>query len=182
MAEGVASMKGSTPYVIAACVVAYLAIDFASSEYANIRNAIGETKAKTDAVADETKATMEAIKQTIEDLRAKFRLLETQMEAKATEQKPVDDVAEVKPAVAPKIVMHSASWCGPCQRWKREAMPQWKSIGWQVDIVEDDATTQTVPWFEITDSDGTKFKSVGYLTRETFDRDKTLQRNLKANK
>jgi hypothetical protein len=177
MAEGIASMSKFTPYIIAACVVAYLAIDFASAEYANIRNAIGQTKAKTDAVADETKATMEAIKQTIEDLRAKFRLLETQMQAKATEEKP-----EPKPVVAPKIVMHSASWCGPCQRWKREAMPQWKSIGWAVDIIEDDATTQTVPWFEITDSDGMRFKSVGYLTRETFDRDKLLQRNLKATK
>jgi hypothetical protein len=164
MAEGVASMKNWTPYVIALLVVGYLSLSFVSQEYANIRNAIGETKAKTDAVADETKATMEAIKQTIEDLRGKFRLLETQMEARATEQKP-----DPKQASAPTIVMHSASWCGPCQKWKRESLPQWKAIGWTVDVVEDDAATQTVPWFEITDSDGVEFKVVGYMDLKAFE-------------
>lgn len=177
-------MSNKTSWFIVIVLGGFWVLQAVSQEYALIRSAIGETKAKTDAVADETKATMEAIKQTIEDLRAKFRLLETQMEAKATEQKPVDDVAEEQQTkqTKPTIVMHSASWCGPCQKWKREALPQWKAIGWTVDVVEDDATTQTVPWFEITDSDGTKFKSTGYLTRETFERDKTLQRNLKANK
>lgn len=176
-------MSKFTPYVIAAIVAGYLAVSFVSQEYAKIRSAIGETKQKTDAVADETKATMEAIKQTIEDLRSKFTLLETQMASKQTEQKPVDDVAETetvkedhKPAIKPTIVMHSASWCGPCQRWKRDAMASWQAIGWQVEIIEDDATGETVPWFEITDSDGWKFRSVGYLTKETFARDKELSK------
>lgn len=188
MAKGAASMKNGAPWIIAVCVVSYLAFDMASAEYARIRNAIGETKSKADAVADETKATIESIRQTIDELRAKFTLLETQM-AKATDEKPVDDIAETDPikeqpkaVTKPTIVMHSASWCGPCQRWKREAMPQWKAIGWQVEVFEDDATSQTVPWFEITDADGVRFKSTGYLTKETFDRDKSLQSNLKANK
>ena len=163
-------MKNWTPWIIAICVVAYLAFDIASAEYARIRSAISETKGKTDAVADETKATMEAIKQTIEDLRSKFMTLEMQM-AKQTEQKTVDDVAEEQPnpAVKPTIVMHSASWCGPCQKWKRDSLPQWKAIGWTVDVVEDDATKQTVPWFEITDSDGVRFKVVGYMDIKAFE-------------
>lgn len=178
-------MSKFTPYVIAAFVAGYLVFSVASAEYAKIRSAIGETKSKTDAVADETKATMEAIKQTIEDLRAKFTTLEMQLSGNSGQLKPVDEVGEDKPepAVAPKIVMHSASWCGPCQKWKRDSLPQWKAIGWTVDVVEDDATSQTVPWFEITDSDGVKFKSIGYLTKETFARDKlSSQSNLKATK
>lgn len=148
----------------------YLLFGMVSQEYAAIRSAIGETKQKTDAVADETRKTMEAIKQTIEDLRGKFRLLESQMAAQ-TEEKPVDDVGETdKPKpVKPTIVMHSASWCGPCQQWKRDAMPQWKAIGWDVTIAEDDATSQTVPWFEITDADGLQFTVTGYLTKAVFD-------------
>lgn len=174
-------MKNGTPWVIAALVTGYLAFSFVSAEYAKIRSAISETKGKTDAVADETKATIESIRITIDELRAKFTLLETQMAAKQTEQKPADDIAEVepvkedpKPVAKPTIVMHSASWCGPCQRWKRDAMASWQAMGWSVEIIEDDTTSETVPWFEITDSDGLRFKSVGYLTRETFERDKAL--------
>jgi hypothetical protein len=160
-------MKNGTPWIIALAVAGYLAISIVSNEYASIRSAIGETKQKADSVADETKATMEAIKQTIEDLRSKFMLLETQMAAKQ-----VKTVEQPKQSTKPTIVMYSASWCGPCQKWKRESMQQWKAIGWDVSVIENDSTTETVPRFEITDSDGLKFRSIGYLTRETFARDR----------
>jgi thiol-disulfide isomerase/thioredoxin len=160
-------MKNGTPWIIALAAAGYLAISIVSNEYASIRSAIGETKQKADSVADETKATMESIKQTIEDLRSKFVLLETQMTAKQ-----VKTVEQPKQATKPTIVMYSASWCGPCQKWKRESMQQWKAIGWDVSVIENDSTNETVPRFEITDSDGLKFRSIGYLTRETFARDR----------
>jgi len=174
-------MKNWTPYLIALFVALYLVTEFVSREYANIRNAIGETKQKADSVADETKQTIESIRQTIDDLRSKFNVLETQLSAKQpVEQKPIDDVAEVEekktgaviPTSQPTIVMHSASWCGPCQAWKQNMMSRWQSQGWKIEIIEDDATTETVPWFEIIDSDGLRFKSVGQLTRETYLRDR----------
>ena len=177
-------MKNWMPYAMLLAGSAYIAFSFVSQEYANIRSAIGETKSKTDAVADETKATMEAIKQTIEDLRSKFMTLEMQM-AKQTEQKTVDDVAEEqpKPAVKPTIVMHTTAGCPPCEQWKQLAKPVWEAIGWNVVVLPPEPFVTQFPWFEITDSDGVKFESVGYLTRETFARDKlTSQSNLKATK
>lgn len=171
-------MKNGTPWIIALAVAGYLVFSVVSNEYANIRSAIGETKQKADSVADETKATMESIKQTIEDLRSKFRLLETQMEAKqadapnfARSEEKTPEQPKTEP-IKPTIVMYSASWCGPCQRWKRESMASWQSIGWDVSVIEDDSTSETVPRFEITDSDGLKFRSIGYLTRDTFARDR----------
>jgi hypothetical protein len=161
-------MKNWTPYVIAGLVALYLGASFVSQEYANIRNAIGETKQKADSVADETKQTIESIRQTIDDLRSKFNVLETQLSAKQeTEQKPIDDVGEVDNQS--RVVMHSASWCGPCQRWKRDYLPQWEAQGWQVDVIEDDATTRAVPWFEIYYR-GKRYEAVGLLDNALFEK------------
>jgi hypothetical protein len=159
-------MKNWTPYLIALAVVAYLVFDMASTEYAKIRNAIGETRNKANEVADETKQTIESIRKTIDELRSKFALLESQM-AKQTEQKPVDDVAEVTSEA--KVVMHSASWCGPCRTWKRDYLPQWRAQGWQVDVVENDATTRSVPWFEIYYR-GKRYEAIGLLDKSLFEK------------
>jgi hypothetical protein len=161
-------MKNWTPYLIALFVAMYLVTEFVSREYANIRNAIGETKQKADSVADETKQTIESIRQTIDDLRSKFNVLETQLSAKQpVEQKPIDDVGEVDNQS--RVVMHSASWCGPCQRWKRDYLPQWQAQGWQVDVIQDDATTRSVPWFEIYYR-GKRYEAVGLLDNALFEK------------
>jgi hypothetical protein len=161
-------MKNWTPYLIAIAVVLYLGGSFVSQEYANIRNAIGETKQKADSVADETKQTIESIRQTIDDLRSKFNVLETQLSGKQeAEQKPIDDVGEVDNQS--RVVMHSASWCGPCQLWKRDYLPQWEAQGWQVDVIEDDATTRSVPWFEIYYR-GKRYEAVGLLDKTLFEK------------
>ena len=161
-------MKSWTPYLIAVAVVIYLGGSFVSQEYANIRNSIGETKQKADSVADETKQTIESIRQTIDDLRSKFNVLETQLSSKQPdEEKPIDDVGEVDNQS--RVVMHSASWCGPCQRWKRDYLPQWESQGWQVDVMEDDATTRTVPWFEIYYR-GKRYEAIGMLDKSLFEK------------
>jgi hypothetical protein len=169
-------MKNWTPYLIAALVVVYLGGSFISQEYANIRNAIGETKQKADSVADETKQTIESIRQTIDDLRSKFKLLETQLSAKQqTQQNPVDDVAEVSdngvddlPFNKPTVLMYSAKPCGPCQKWKRESMPAWESQGWDVKVFEAETITQPVPRFEIFDGKR-RFTVQGYLTKELYE-------------
>jgi hypothetical protein len=167
-------MKNWTPYLIALAVVAYLVFDMASTEYAKIRNAIGETRNKANEVADETKATIESIRKTIDELRSKFALLETQM-AKQTEQKPVDDVAEINdngvddlPFNKPTVLMYSAKPCGPCQKWKRESMPAWESQGWDVKVFEAETITQPVPRFEIFDGKR-RFTVQGYLTKELYE-------------
>ncbi len=159
-------MKNWMPYAMLLAGSVYIAFSFVSQEYANIRNAIGETRNKANEVADETKATIESIRITIDELRSKFALLESQM-ANQTEQKPVDDVAEV--ISESKVVMHSASWCGPCRTWKRDYLPQWQAQGWQVDVIENDATTRSVPWFEIYYR-GKRYEAVGLLDKSLFEK------------
>jgi hypothetical protein len=147
-------MKNWTPYLIALAVVAYLVFDMASTEYAKIRNAIGETRNKANEVADETKATIESIRKTIDELRSKFALLETQM-------------ANL-PFNKPTVLMYSAKPCGPCQKWKRESMPAWESQGWDVKVFEAETITQPVPRFEIFDGKR-RFTVQGYLTKELYE-------------
>ena len=168
MAKGVASMSNRTLGFVIGVVITWVTVSAVSQEYASIRNAIGETKQKADSVADETKQTIESIRQTIDDLRSKFNVLETQLSGKQqAEQKPIDDVGEVDNQS--RVVMHSASWCGPCQKWKRDYLPQWQAQGWQVDVTEDDAPTRAVPWFEIYYR-GKRYEAVGLLDKTLFEK------------
>jgi len=153
-----------TPWIIAILVVLYIAFTVASQEYTRIMSALGETQSKANAVADETRETIASIRQTIEDLRGKFRLLETQLAA-------AEGASEAKPIVRRStVVMHSASWCGSCKVWLRDAAPAWRKQGWQVEIIEDDSTTRSVPWFEVNLSDGRRFEINEYLTQSAYEK------------
>jgi hypothetical protein len=71
--------------------------------------------------------------------------------------------------IGPKIVMHSGPGCLPCQQWKRDVMPLWKSKGWAVEILEETTTDRTWPWFEVFEG-GRRYEVVGPLTLESYGR------------
>jgi hypothetical protein len=71
--------------------------------------------------------------------------------------------------IGPKIVMHSGPSCLPCQQWKRDVMPLWKSKGWSVEILEEQTTSKTWPWFEVFEG-GRRYEVVGPLTLESYGR------------
>ena len=154
----------NTPWIIAVLVAGYIAITLVSQEYSRVMSALGETRSKANAVADETRETIATLRQTIEDLRSKLRMMETQLQA--TMQK-----AEVKPAIKQAtVVMHSASWCGACKVWLRDNAPSWRKQGWKVEIAEDDLTRRTVPWFEVNLPDGRRFEINEYLTLSAYEK------------
>ena len=134
------------------------------SEYTRIVTAVSETRSKANELADETKATMESIRKTIEELQSKLALLETKMQSEQPQEKPFE-----QQATESRIVMHSASWCGPCRTWKNSYMPRWIEQGWKVDVIEDDTTTRAVPWFEIY-YNGKRFEATGLLDKVLFEK------------
>ena len=40
------------------------------------------------------------------------------------------------------VVMYSATWCGPCQGWKRNELPKMKAAGVSVTVVDCDKEPQ----------------------------------------
>lgn len=132
-------------------------------EYQQIKARLAITQAKVDALADETNATVEILGAAIQDLRDVFAKL-------SSDDKPSLD--QYKPTIKPRIVMHSGEGCAPCQKWKKEAKQVWENIGWQVDVVEETQSTRFWPWFEVQDSDGSKFEVNGPLTRDSFEKAK----------
>ena len=61
-----------------------------------------------------------------------------------TVQQPAEKTAE-KPAAKPDeyyVVMYSATWCGPCQGWKRNELPKLRAAGVPVTVVDCDKEPQ----------------------------------------
>jgi hypothetical protein len=51
-------------------------------------------------------------------------------------------------------------------------MPLWKSKGWAVEILEEQTTSKTWPWFEVFEG-GRRYEVVGPLTLESYGRVKS---------
>jgi len=176
-------------WVIAA-VIAVVVLAKVNTEYEGFKASLADAKQKaleSLTVADEAKKTLSTLTQTIQDLRA--RLLRSEMELSAMQQvakveTPKDCVCgpncqcnaggtpcqcpkvEVGP-IGPKVTMHSRAGCEACDKWKRDSMPDWKSKGWAVEVLEDTDEEKTYPWFEICEG-GKCYKVTGPLTAESY--------------
>ena len=53
------------------------------------------------------------------------------------------------PKANSRIVMYTASWCGPCQKWKKECKPSLEAAGWQIETLEKPSPVGSVPHFII---------------------------------
>ena len=148
-------------------IVGGLAILAVNHEYQQIKARLAITQNKVDALADETDATVEILGAAIEDLREVFKRFKA-------EQSTPEVTPEVAPEVKPRIVMHSGKGCAPCEKWKRESMQVWKNVGWDVEVIDEkpEQATKQWPWFEVYDSDGSRFEVDGALTRDTFEKAK----------
>lgn len=73
------------------------------------------------------------------------------------------------PATKKLLIMHTADWCGYCQRDKREILPRWKADGYNIPTPIDhtdykkNPSPHPLPWYEITDEDGKKRIWIGSL-------------------
>ena len=48
------------------------------------------------------------------------------------------------------VVMFTASWCGPCQKWKREELPKLTAAGVRVEMIDIDRNKATARQFGVT--------------------------------
>ena len=48
------------------------------------------------------------------------------------------------------VVMFTASWCGPCQKWKREELPKLTAAGIRVEMIDIDRNKATAKQFGVT--------------------------------
>ena len=148
-------------------VVSLLAVNH---EYQQIKARLATTQNKVDALADETNATVEILGAAITDLRELFAKLSSEAKPSLPSYKPAREVpkqADLLPS-KPTIIMHSGASCGPCNDWKAKQMPAWKKQGWDVQVITEIESTRFWPWFEVQDSDGTRFEVDGALTSDTF--------------
>jgi hypothetical protein len=149
------------PFIL--LVVGVAALLGLNHEYQAIKARLAITQAKVDALADETNATVEILGAAVQDLREMFAKL-------SSEDKPSLD--DYKPAIKPRIVMHSGASCGPCNVWKSKEQSKWEQVGWTVDVLTEIESTRSWPWFEIYDSDGKYFEVDGALTKDSFEKAK----------
>jgi hypothetical protein len=106
-------------------------------------------------LTDETNATVEILGAAITDLRELFSKLSSDAKPSLHNYKPT-------------IIMHSGASCGPCNDWKAKQMPVWLQAGWDVQVISELESDRMWPWFEVQDSDGTRFEVNGALTAESF--------------
>jgi hypothetical protein len=138
-------------------------------EYQAIKARLAITQAKVDALADETNATVEILGAAITDLRELFAKLSSDAKPSLNQYKPIPEAA---PQIKPTIVMHSGASCGPCNDWKAKQMPVWLQAGWDVQVITEVESDRFWPWFEVRDSDGSKFEVDGQLTKDSFEKAK----------
>ena len=156
-------------------VVGALAIVAINHEYQQIKARLAITQNKVDALADETDATVEILGAAIQDLRELFAKLSSDAKPSLDQYESTPEATpEVAPEVKPRIVMHSGKGCAPCEKWKRESMQVWKNVGWDVEVIDEkpEQATKQWPWFEVYDSDGSRFEVYGPLTKDTFEKAK----------
>lgn len=72
----------------------------------------------------------------------------------------------------PSFIMYTKSWCGPCQKWKRENSKKVKDAGWDYTEIEDDSVINAAgvtgfPTFDIT-INGKVYRHKGPLSMEKF--------------
>jgi hypothetical protein len=157
-------MGKQMPFIL--LVVGVAALLGLNHEYQAIKARLAITQAKVDALADETNATVEILGAAIQDLRDLFAKL-------SSEDKPSLD--QYKPTIKPRIVMHSGASCGPCIVWKSKEQSKWEQVGWTVEVLTEIESTRSWPWFEIYDSDGSRFEVDGQLTRDSFEKAKQVK-------
>jgi hypothetical protein len=148
--------------------VALLAINH---EYQQIKARLAITQGKVDALADETDATVEILGAAIQDLRdvfARFKAEQTRNTPEAAPEVTPEVSPQFSPQIKPRIVMHSGASCGPCNQWKSKEQPKWERTGWTVDVITETDSPRAWPWFEIYDSDGSRFEVDGPLDNIKF--------------
>ena len=147
------------PFIL--LVVGAAALLGLNHEYQAIKARLAITQAKVDALADETNATVEILGAAVQDLREVFARFKA-------EKQPQQSTPQVKPT----IVMHSGASCGPCNLWKTKEQSKWERVGWTVDVLTEIESTRLWPWFEVYDTDGTRFEVNGPLTKDSFEKAK----------
>ena len=73
------------------------------------------------------------------------------------------------------VVMFTASWCGPCQKWKREELPKLTAAGIRVEMIDIDRNKATAKQFGVTTVPA--FQIATESTRKLELPSKTNQRN-----
>lgn len=185
-------MSTKTLLIVAGLVTGVLLLNFAKNEYSQAKTeTIGAIKSVVAAV-ESLKSTSDTVREAIDDIRDRLAKLESatgkpyseivdQLDAESTKRQQLE--AELKQAKeslqlskvsSPKIVMHTSPTCGPCQVWKRDYMPLWVSKGWQVEIIEEQTTDKSWPWFEVFDN-GKRFEVIGMLDQQSYYRAKARQ-------
>jgi hypothetical protein len=140
-------------------------------EYQAIKARLAITQAKVDTLADETNATVEILGAAIQDLREVFARFKAG-QSRSTQQDTQQDTQQVTQQVKPTIVMHSGASCGPCNLWKSKEQSKWERVGWTVEVLTEIESTRLWPWFEVYDTDGSRFEVNGPLTKDSFEKAK----------
>jgi hypothetical protein len=147
------------PFIL--LVVGAAALLGLNHEYQQIKARLAITQAKIDTLTDETNATVEILGAAVQDLREVFARFKAEKQSQ-----------EAAPQIKPTIVMHSGASCGPCNLWKSKEQSKWERVGWTVDVLTEIESDRLWPWFEVYDSDGSRFEVNGPLTRDSFEKAK----------
>ena len=149
------------PFIL--LVVGGVALVALNHEYQQVKARIETTQRKLDTLADETNATVEILGAAIQDLRDVF----ARFKAEQTTSKETK-VPQAQAQIKPRIVMHSGASCGPCNAWKSKEQSKWEQAGWTVDVLTEIESERFWPWFEVYDSDGSRFEVDGPLDNIKF--------------
>lgn len=81
------------------------------------------------------------------------------------DEQPSEDMLAVDKTEPATIIVHSESWCGPCQAFKRECVQSLRGAGWRVVFKKSEG--KPVPRFVVTiDSESRTW--TGYSGRQSF--------------
>jgi hypothetical protein len=154
-------MGKQMPFIL--LVLGGVALVAINHEYQQVKARIETTQRKLDTLADETNATVEILGAAIQDLRDVFAKFRSDAKPSLDQYKSAEPVA-----TKPRIVMHSGASCGPCNAWKSKEQSKWEQAGWIVDVLTEIDSERPWPWFEVYDSDGSRFEVDGPLDNIKF--------------